>query len=136
MHLGDVGRRRGQPAADRPHRLVGNDQIVCRRPVGYRALKLCSHHRECASVLAFSAGLAHAHDGAKSGAARSEPLRPHIGVGFLVIGAPLGVADDDGASAGILEHLGRNVAGECSIGLRVTILRTQGHGGPLHDASK
>ena len=49
------------------------------------------------------------------------------GVAFPVIGAPLGMADDDGAGAGILEHFGRKVAGERAGRLGVAVLGPDRH---------
>ncbi len=49
-------------------------------------------------------------------------LGADLGVGFLVQGAPLGMADDHGAGAGVLEHLGGDVAGEGAGGFGMAIL--------------
>jgi hypothetical protein len=43
-------------------------------------------------------------------------------VGFLMVNAPLGVAHNDGSSAGVLEHFGREVTRESALRLAVTIL--------------
>src|SRR5262249_57974254 len=131
MHLSDVGRRRREPAADCPDRLVGYDQILCRSAVGYRPLELAAPHREGVSALAFGAGLADADDGAESGPPRSQRLCADIGIGFFVVVAALGVPDDNGARTGVLEHFGRKVAGECSAGLGVTVLRANAYRGPF-----
>ena len=40
-----------------------------------------------------------------------------------MIGAPLRMTDDDGAGAGVLQHFGRNIAGEGARRLRMAILR-------------
>ena len=40
-----------------------------------------------------------------------------------MIGAPLGMADNDGAGAGIRQHFGRDIAGMGAGGLGVAILR-------------
>src|SRR5919197_3003004 len=136
VHLGDIGRRRRQPGADRPDRLVGKQQIFGRGAVRYRTLELRAYHRECACVLALSAGLAYADDGAKSGAPRSQRLGPHICIGFMVITAPFGVPDDDGAGARVLEHFGRKVAGERSASLGVAILCAKTDARPLERRRK
>ena len=63
MHLGDVGRRRRQPGADRPDRLIGDHQIGGGRTVGQRAVELAADHVERLAGFALGALLADADDG-------------------------------------------------------------------------
>ena len=53
---------------------------------------------------------------------RPRPL-PHQGIALAMVGAPLGMADDDGAGAGIGQHFGGNIAGMGAGGLGMAILR-------------
>ena len=62
MHLRDIGRRRRQPGADRPDRLVGDHQVVRRRAVRQRAVELRADHVERAPGVALVLGLADADD--------------------------------------------------------------------------
>ena len=50
-------------------------------------------------------------------------LLPDQRIGLAVIGAPLGMADNDGAGAGIGQHFGRKIAGMGARRLGVAILR-------------
>ena len=54
---------------------------------------------------------AEADDGDEPGAVRGRRLRAHQRVAFAVVGAALGVADDDVPAAGVGEHFGAHVAG-------------------------
>jgi hypothetical protein len=130
MHLGDVARRRRKPAADRPHRLVGNDKVRRGRAIRHGAVELRAHDRKRAPAVAFAAGLADADDGAQSRPARGQSLALHIAIGFPVIAAPLRMADDDGAGAGVLEHFRREVAGERACRLGMAVLGADPHRTP------
>ena len=55
-------------------------------------------------------------------------LARDLGVGLAVVGAALGVADDDGDGAGVGEHLGGDVAGVGARGLRVAVLAADREG--------
>ena len=128
MNLLDICRGRGQAGADRPDRLIGHDQIVGRRPSGSepsswprQTSRVCPASRWCL-------GLADADDGGEPGAPGRFRLLPHQRVALAVIGAPLGMADNDGAGAGIRQHFGRNIAGMGARGLGVTILRADREG--------
>ena len=62
-------------------------------------------------MIALLLGLADADDGGEAGAPGRFRLLPNQRVAFAMIGAPLGMADNDGAGAGIRQHFGREVAG-------------------------
>ena len=66
--------------------------------------------------------LADADDGDEPGAPRGFRLGAHDGVGLAVVGAALGMADDDMRGAGVLQHLGRDVAGMRAAFLGVAVL--------------
>ena len=115
--------RRRQPGADRPDRLVGD------RRGSRRSRRRAASPRAGAPTTSSvrppsrSAWVSPMQTMARQpGAPRGLRLGAHVGVGLLVIGAPLRMADDDGARAGIREHLGRDVAGEGAGGLGVAIL--------------
>src|SRR5215510_4028939 len=136
VHLGDVRRRRREPAADRPDRLIGDDQIFGGGAVRQRAVELRPHHGERAAGLAFAAGLPDADNGREPGTAGGQRLLAHVGIGLPVVAAPLGVPDDGGGRAGVLEHFGRQVAGECAPGLGVAVLAADQNRAPLGGGGK
>ena len=49
-------------------------------------------------------------------------------IGLAMIGAALGMTDDDGGGAGVGKHLGRDVAGMGAGGERMAILRAEQDG--------
>ena len=76
--------------------------------------------------IALGARLADADDGQNPGATRGKRLSLHRRVGFAVVLAALGMADNDGLRAGILEHLGGNVSRIGACGERMAILAADG----------
>ena len=95
MNLLDILRRRGQPGADRPDRLIGHHQITGRRAVRQRALELGAADIERLAGIALLAGLADADDRDEPGPPDRLGLGAHQRVALAMIGAPLGMADDD-----------------------------------------
>jgi hypothetical protein len=65
----------------------------------------------CHAVCHGLAGLADADDGGEPGAPGGFHLLPDQRVALAMIGAPLGMADDDRAGAGIRQHFGGDIAG-------------------------
>src|SRR5882672_9912815 len=122
VDLGDVGRCRREPGADRPYGLVGNDEVLGGRAVWNRALKLHADHRKGPAGGPVIATLADAYDGEEPGAPRRPGLAPHVGVGFVVERAALGMADDHGAGAEIGQHLGGDIAREGATRFGVAVL--------------
>ena len=122
VHLGDICRRRGQPGADRPDRLVGDDEIGRARRLGNRAAQLPADDGERLARLALALRLADADDGGKPGAMGGRGLGADLGVLLAVVLAALGMADDREGRPGIGEHLGGDVAGEGAGFLGVAIL--------------
>jgi hypothetical protein len=102
VHFADLFRRRGAPAADRPDRLVSHHDLAFALRQG--AGELGAHHGQGPTGLALVLGLADADDGDQASAERRLGLGPHQGIAFPVIGAPLGMANDDVAAAGIGQH--------------------------------
>ena len=97
MGLRHVGGGRRQAGADGPDRLIGDHQIGGGHAVRQRAVELAAEHVERLAGLALGAGLADADDRDEAGAPGGLRLGAHLGVGFLVQGAALGMADDHGA---------------------------------------
>ena len=78
--------------------------------------------------VALGLGLADADDGEEAGAPGGGGLGGDERVGLAVVGAALGVADDDRHGAGVGEHLGGDVAGVGARGLRVAVLAAEREG--------
>ena len=72
----------------------------------------------------------------KPGAARGHRLGAHLGVGFMMVGAPLGMADDHRHGAGILEHFGGDIAGMGAGRLGMAILPADRHRGAARGGGK
>ena len=70
-----------------------------------------AHDRAGLAGIALGARLADTDDGKEAGAPRRKRLGAHHGIGFAVVVAAFGMADDDGTGAGIFEHFGGNIAG-------------------------
>src|ERR1700748_1933283 len=101
MYLLDICRRRGQAGAYRPDRLIGHHQIAGIGRVGYRGLKLATADVEGLSLVALLLGFADADDSGQTGAPGRFGLLPNQCITLAMIGAALGMADDDRAGAGI-----------------------------------
>ena len=78
--------------------------------------------RVCPGI-ALLLGFADADDRGQPGAPGRLGLLPDQRIALAVIGAPLGMADNDGAGAGIRQHFGRDIAGMGARRLGVAILR-------------
>jgi hypothetical protein len=72
-------------------------------------------------------GLANADNGNQAGAERRLRLGAHQVIGFAVIAAPLGMADDDVAAADVGQHGRADIAGVRALLGRVAVLRAQAH---------
>ena len=75
-----------------------------------------------AARIALLLGLADADDRYQAGAPGRFRFLPHQRVALAMIGAALGMADNDRAGAGVRQHLGRKVAGMGARRLGVAIL--------------
>ena len=123
MNLLDISGCRGQAGADRPDRLIGHHQIVGARRIRQRAVELPAADVEGLPGIALVLGFADADDRGEAGAPGGFRLLPDQHVALAMIGAPLGMADNDGAGAGIRQHFGRKIAGMGARRLGVAILR-------------
>ncbi len=111
VHGGDVGGRGGAPGADRPDRLVGDHRVGRRKPVGQRAAQLPADDGLGPAGLALGQRLADADDRDQAGTMRRGRFRRDRRIALPMVGAPLGMADDDVGRAHVRQHLGRHVAG-------------------------
>ena len=76
VRLGDVGRGRREPGADRPDRLVGDHEVCAGRAVRQRAVELAAEHVERLAAFPLGARLADADDGRQNRrATRPAPWR-------------------------------------------------------------
>ena len=106
MNLLNIFGRRGQAGADRPNRLIGHHQIVGPRAVRQRDVELPAADVEGMTGIALALGFADADDRGEAGAPDRLRLLPNQHVGLAVVGAALGVADNDDARPGIRQHFG------------------------------
>src|SRR5208337_1109200 len=127
----DVCGCRRKAGADRPHRLIGDDDGRTRSGRGQRFSQLPDDHGGRPPGLALGSRLADADDRYEPGLQRRFRLGAHQPVGLVMQHAALGVADDDIGRAGVLEHRGGNVAGEGAARLGMAILRAQREFAPL-----
>ena len=84
VNLGHVGRRRRQPGADRPDRLIGDDEIAD-APSGSEPSSWRADDVAGAAGLALGARLADANNGDQPGPMRRHGLGAHLGIGFVVV---------------------------------------------------
>ena len=101
MNLLDISHRRRQTGPDRPDRFIGHHQIARCRLIRQRSLELAAADVEGLAGIALLPGLADTDDGGEARAPGRLGLLPHQPVALAVIGAPLGMADNNGAGAGI-----------------------------------
>ena len=106
MNLLDISYSWGQPGSDRPDRLIGHHQVARCRPIRQRALELSAANIERLPGIALVLGFADTDDSGEARAPGCFGLLPDQHIGLAVIGAPLGMPDNDGAGAGIRQHLG------------------------------
>ncbi len=106
MNLLNIRHRRGQPGADRPDRLIGHHQIAGCRLIRQRKVELSATDVEGLPGVALVLRLANTDDGGKPGAPIRFSLLANQHVALAVVGAPLRMADNDGAGAGIAKHFG------------------------------
>ncbi len=128
MHLGNLGQRRDQPAANGPNRLVGQDQQRRVQRGRNRACELRANHRKRVTRLSLAQGFAQTDDGAQPSRLRGLGFGGDQCIGFAMSLAPFGMAHDHRAGAQIAQLHRRNIAGECPAALRMAILRADGQG--------
>ena len=125
MHFGDLVQGRGAAGADRPDRLVGDDEPVRGGVAGDRAGELRADAAEGLAGVALGLGLADADDGEEAGPPGRGGLARDERVVSPWSAAALGMADDHRDRAGVRQHLGGDVAGMGAGGLRVTVLAAE-----------
>src|SRR6478752_7848865 len=132
MRCGHLRGGRCLARADRPDRLIDHDELCRGCPRRHAALELGLEHAERLAGLALVQRLADADDRQQPGPPCRLRLGPYLGIGLSVIGAPLGMADDDMARPGIAQHLGRDVAGMGAARLGMAILAAHQYAAALH----
>jgi hypothetical protein len=125
VHLGDVSRRGRKTRADRPDRLVGNDNLSPRRIFRNRTRQLHADDRQGVACFPRCSRFADANDRREPRAQRRLGLGANDLIGFVVAAAALRMAKDHIARAGILEHFGGNIAGEGAVCLGMAILAAE-----------
>ena len=88
----------------RPDRLVGYHQLGCGGPIRQRTRKLPATDIERLAGIALPPGLADADDCGHPRAPGGLGLLPHQHIALAMVGAAFGMANDDGAGAGIRQH--------------------------------
>src|SRR6185312_2030494 len=121
VRLGDIADRRRQAGAYRPYRLIGDDGVCRRGGRGNRTGDLTRQHVERRTLPALFVRLADADDCRQPGAPRGRRLGANHGVVLAPVGPAFRVADDDVARTRILQHLGRDAAGERAAFLRMAV---------------
>src|ERR1700712_4938830 len=100
VHLRDVVRARHETRADRPDRLISDHQAFPSNPMRHRFFELAADDRQRLAGLALRLRLADADDGYEAGTQHRLRLPPHDIIAFAVIGAALGMADNNVGGAG------------------------------------
>jgi len=106
VHFRDIGRRRRQPRAYRPHRLVGDHGVRGACLLRQRSLQLAPDDLQGRPVAPLLLGLADADNGGQAGTKGGSGLGVYERVGLAVIGAALRMTDDHGRGARVGKHLG------------------------------
>jgi len=101
-----------------------------------KAVELGADRGQGLSGFPLVTGFADANNGQKTGTLRRLSLRPHSTISFPMIVTALGMADNDRGRAGVFEHFRRDIAGEGSGPLRMTILAADRHATPSRRSSK
>lgn len=126
MHLGDVSGGRNLSGADRPDGFVGHDQFAPAPRIGQGGRQLPGDDLERTSRLTLRFALAHADDRQQASAEGRFGLRPDLFVGLMLVGPPLGMADDRHAGARLDDH-GNGDATRMGAALAcMAVLRTDG----------
>ncbi len=122
------------PGADRPDRLIGDDQILARGAVRYGAGELADHDLQRPAGIALGLALADADDGDEPG--------PPSGLGLEAHQRDRSRHDRRAARngrespkprAGVRDHLGGDVAGMGAARIGVAVLRADGEPRPDSD---
>ena len=127
MHCRDIVERRGQPGANRPDGLIGDDEVVGRGAVRNRSGELGRDDVGGLSGLALRLRLADAENRHQPRPPRAEHLLAHRRIAFTVAVAALGVTENDMAATGVGQHLGADITGVGTFGCSMAILTAEGN---------
>src|SRR5947209_8552547 len=100
MRCGDLRRGRRLAGADRPDRLIGDDELRSGCTRWHAAFELGLEHAERLAGFPLRQCLADADDRQQAGTPCGFRFGLHVGIGLAVIGAPPGGADADVGSPG------------------------------------
>ena len=128
VDLGDLLRGRRAARTDRPDRLVGDHRVFAGGALRQADRELGAHDVERPALLALLHRLADADDAAQTGPAGAQCLGVDAVIGLVMVGAPLGMADDDVGRAEIGEHLRRDGSGESAARAGMQVLAADGDG--------
>ena len=101
---------RREPGANGPNRLIGNNEVRATATVGQRAVKLTANHSQCLARLTLRALFADADYRSQAGPPGCLSLGTYLGVGLVMVGAPLRMPNNHCTCTGVRQHLSRNVA--------------------------
>lgn len=121
MDLRDIVRGRHVTGADRPKRLVGHGCFASGLQVGQACRQLGAADGESLAGTSLRLRLADADDRREPGGPRGLHLGGDLRVRLVVEPAALGMAEDHGRGAGILEHVGVDIPGEGAGCLRAAV---------------
>ena len=127
--LGGLPGGGGAAGADGPDGLIGDDALahLLRGYAGQGALHLEGNELQGHAHIPLLQALAHADDGVQARLQGGVDLLVDGHVGLAEVLPPLTVADNDILDAQVLEHIGGHLAGVGAVGLKVQVLRANGH---------
>src|SRR3546814_16054690 len=114
----------------RPPRSTRTDTLFPYTTLFRSALHLARDHRQGLLGAALLLGLADADDAHQPGAERRLGLGAHLRIGFMAVGAPLGMADDDIPPADVAPHPPGGIAAVPARPAAVAVLAAAGDSAP------
>ena len=131
MHLLGLLGRGCQAGTNRPHRFIGNHELLIRRGQrGAQAIDLSSKNLLGHQRLPISQRFSHTDDRNQSGSVSELDLRRELRIGLIKQGAPLGMADQNPGAGQVPQHRRRDFACVGAIFKMSHILRTPAESTP------
>src|SRR6185437_3503206 len=122
MNLLNIADRWRAPGTDRPDWLISHDHVAGSRSFWQREVELASADVHSLAGVALLLGFSDADDGHQARPPDRLGLLPHQKIALVMVGTPLGMANNDCFGAGIGQHLSGQIAGMRPRWLDVTIL--------------